>query len=65
MNKSLRFTSHIADIITIPFFVILIFYFYGNQHKTTIEWILYLFGILGFFGYTIFTFLFLKRHQYI
>ncbi len=65
MNKPLIFTSHIADIFTIPFFALLILYFYKLNDKTQIEWILYMFGIVGFFGYIIFTILFLKRHNYI
>ncbi len=63
--KTLRFTSHIFDIFTIPFFALLIFYFYNFNNKTPVEWILYLFGIIGFVTYFIFTILFVKRHGFI
>jgi len=63
--KSLRFTSHIFDIFTIPFFALLFFYFYEIKNKTPIEWILYVFSIIGGIGYTIFTILFVKRHGFV
>ena len=63
--KSLRFTSHVFDIFTIPFFVLLFFYFYEIKNKTPIEWILYVFSIIGSVGYIIFTILFVKRHGFI
>jgi hypothetical protein len=63
--KSLRFTSHVFDIFTIPFFVLLFFYFYEIKNKTPIEWILYVFSIIGGVGYIIFTILFVKRHGFV
>ena len=63
--SSVFLTSHIFDILTIPFFALLIVYFYGLNEKTTIEWVLYWFGIVAFVIYSIFTVLYLKRHNYI
>ena len=39
---------HIGDMLAVPFFALLIFYFYKKKNKTIFEYILYLFSIAGF-----------------
>jgi len=39
---------HIGDIIAIPFFGLLTYYFYFMENKTFFEWILFLFSLAGF-----------------
>jgi len=39
---------HIADILAIPLFLLLIIYFSKKKNKNIIEYILLLFGICGF-----------------
>ena len=51
--------SHYGDILAIPFFALLIFYFYQIEQKTELEIILFLFSIAGFVVDILFTFLFL------
>lgn len=63
MNKPLYFTSHLVDILTLPFFVILIYYFQQINNKSNIEWVLYLFGIIGFILYFLFSVSYVKRHN--
>jgi len=51
--------SHYGDILAIPFFVLLIFYFYKIKQKTKLEMILFLFSITGFVMDIFYTFLFI------
>ncbi len=37
----------IGDLFAIPFFALLVLYFYKKQHKTFIEQLLFLFAIFG------------------
>jgi hypothetical protein len=53
--------AHYADMLAIPLFAALIYYFYNIPHKTTFEYILYLFAITGFFADILFTYLFLRK----
>lgn len=55
--------SHYGDIIAIPFFAMLVIYFYNIQNKSTIEYILLLFSISGFLLDIIYTYLFLFKHK--
>ena len=50
--------SNIGDILAIPFFSLLVFYFYNIKNKTKLEYLLYLFSISGFILDIIFTYLF-------
>ena len=50
--------SNIGDILAIPFFGLLVFYFYNIKNKTKLEYLLYLFSISGFILDIIFTYLF-------
>ncbi len=45
----------IGDLFAIPFFALLVIYFYKKPHKTFIELLLYLFGIFGLLFDIVFT----------
>ena len=53
--------SHYGDIAAIPFFALLVYYFYHIQYKTLIEYILLLFSISGFILDVFFTYRFYKK----
>jgi hypothetical protein len=48
MKKIINETTHIGDILAIPFFGLLTYYFYVMENKTFFEWILFLFSLAGF-----------------
>jgi lipoprotein signal peptidase len=54
---------HIADIIAIPVFLLLVIYFFKKKNKTTLEYVLLIFVSLGFVIDVMFTiyFLFFKK----
>jgi hypothetical protein len=52
--------SHYGDILAIPFFGLLVIYFY-NKRKTAFEYVLFLFSIAGFFADIFYTYLFLNK----
>jgi hypothetical protein len=52
--------SHYGDILAIPFFALLIFYFYKIQSKSITEYILLSFSIAGFVLDIIYTYIFLS-----
>ena len=52
--------SHYGDIIAIPFFALLTFYFYNIQHKTQLETTLFYFSIAGFVMDIYYTYMFLS-----
>jgi len=60
MNKNI---SHIGDIIAIPFFYLLIIYFYNIKNKNLLEYILLLFSISGFILDILFTIQFLSKYN--
>jgi hypothetical protein len=53
--------SHYGDILAIPFFALLAFYFYNIENKTTLEYVLFLFSIAGFVLDIFYTCIFLSR----
>jgi hypothetical protein len=55
--------SHIGDIIAIPFFLLMIIYFYKIENKTPTEYVLYLFAISGFILDVFYTFLFWNKRS--
>ena len=48
MQKIINTTTHIGDILAIPFFALLTYYFYFIENKTPFEWLLFLFSLAGF-----------------
>jgi len=63
-NNFIKKISHYGDILAIPFFALLVIYFYNIEHKTTIEYVLLLFSISGFLLDIFFTYLFLSRNNF-
>ncbi len=51
--------SNYADIIAIPFFLLLSLYFYKKKNRTQLENILFLFSVVALILDTMFTFIFL------
>lgn len=47
-NNFIKNFSHYGDILAIPFFALLVIYFYNIEDKSTIENVLLLFSISGF-----------------
>ena len=50
---------HYADILAIPFFLLLFIYFYKKENRTPVENLLLLFAITGLACDTYFTYIFL------
>jgi hypothetical protein len=51
--------SHYGDILAIPFFALLIFYFNRIEQKSVLEMVLFLFSIAGFILDILYTCLFI------
>ena len=66
---NIKNSSHYGDILAIPFFALMIIYFYKITNKSVIEYVLLLFSISGFVFDIFFSYLFLSRvkisHNYI
>jgi len=52
--------SHYGDILAIPFFALMVYYFASIEDKTPIEQLLLLFSIMGFSLDILFTAMFLR-----
>lgn len=61
----IQISSHYGDILAIPFFALLVIYFYNIEHKTIIEYVLLLFSISGFILDILYTYIFLSRFNYL
>ena len=59
MNKYIKNLSHYGDILAVPFFALLVIYFYNIEHKSIKEYILFFFSISGFVVDIFFTYMFL------
>jgi hypothetical protein len=55
--------SHYGDILAIPFFALLVYYFYLIENKSIVEYILFYFSISGFILDILYTYIFLKRFK--
>jgi hypothetical protein len=53
--------SHYGDIFAIPLFILASIYFYKIEHKTPLEYILFLFSVVGALADLLFTAQFLQR----
>ncbi len=58
----LKNISHIGDIIAIPFFILLVHYFYNINNKNPIEYILFLFSLGALIADLFFTYLFIRKN---
>ena len=56
--KTLKNISHYGDILAIPFFALLVAYFYTIEYKTPIEYVLFWFSIAGLVLDIVFTYRF-------
>jgi len=54
---------HYGDILAIPFFALLVVYFYHIQHKSIIENVLFGFSIAGLLLDIWYTYIFLSRNR--
>ena len=66
-NNFIKNWSHYGDILAIPFFALLVIYFYNIEHKSIIEYLLLYFSISGFILDIIYTYIFLssfKKEEY-
>ena len=53
--------SHYGDILAIPFFGLLVYYFYEIENKSPMEYVLFAFSAMGFIFDIFYTYLFYKR----
>ena len=51
--------SNYGDILAIPFFALLVIYFYNIKNKSTLEYVLFYFSIAGFVLDILYTIMFL------
>ena len=51
---------HVGDMLAIPLFALLTYYFYNKKNKTNIEKILYIFAITGLIADTYFTLIYIR-----
>jgi len=58
-NNFIRNSSHYGDILAIPFFGLLIIYFYNIENKSIIENVLLFFSISGFVLDILYTYIFI------
>lgn len=58
---SMNQISHYGDLFAIPFFILASIYFYTIEHKTVMEYILFLFSVVGAIADIFFTLQFFKR----
>jgi hypothetical protein len=63
MKSFISNISHYGDILAIPFFALIILYFYKIENKTPIEYVLYVFGIFGFLLDILYTYLFFQKNN--
>ncbi len=47
---------HYGDIMAVPFFLLLVYYFYKIKNKTKLEYVLFIFAIAGFLVDVIFSY---------
>ena len=55
--------SHYGDILAIPFFALLVIYFYNIKNKSIMEYALLYFSISGFVLDILYTFIFLSSRK--
>ena len=62
-NNFIKNCSHYGDILAIPFFALLVIYFYNIKHKSTMEYVLLCFSISGFILDILYTYIFLSHYK--
>ena len=61
MTRYIKNLSHYGDILAIPFFLLLSMYFYNIENKNLLEYILYIFCIVGFILDILYTYFFINK----
>jgi hypothetical protein len=61
MYKGVKIIIHIGDILAIPFFFLLAYYLYQLEKWNSVEQILFLFAVVGFFADILFTYIYLHE----
>jgi hypothetical protein len=60
-NNIMNNLSHYGDVLAIPFFALLVFYFYNIENKSIIEYVLFCFSISGFVLDVLYTYIFFSH----
>ena len=58
MKNSIKNLSHYGDILALPLFALLTYYFYTLENKNPIEYLLLFFGFTGFVLDGLFTYIY-------
>lgn len=53
--------SHYGDVLAIPFFALLSFYFYNIEEKSPMEYVLFAFSLSGFILDIVYTYIFFRK----
>ena len=59
----IKICSHYGDMLAIPFFALLVIYFYNIEHKSIIEYVLLCFSISGVILDILYTYIFLSYYK--
>ena len=62
MNLLLSEIAHYGDMLAIPFFLLAFIYFYKKQNKTSMEYILLAFVLIGLICDIVFTYMFMSSN---
>ena len=62
-NNFIKNSSHYGDFLAIPFFALLVIYFYNIEHKSILEYVLFMFSISGFILDILYTYIFLSHFK--
>lgn len=62
-NNIINNLIHYGDILAIPFFALLVIYFYNIKNKSITEYVLFYFSILGFLLDILFTYIFISNSK--
>ncbi len=63
MKDFIKNISRYGDMVAIPLFALLSYYFYTIENKTNLEYVLYAFSISGVILDTLYTYQFLNKQQ--
>jgi hypothetical protein len=61
-NNFIKNISHYGDILAIPFFALLVIYFYNIKNKSILEYVLLCFSICGFILDILYSYIFFYFH---
>lgn len=62
-NNIINNLCHYGDILAIPFFALLVIYFYNIKDKNLLEYLLFYFSILGFLLDILYTYIFFSNSK--